>query len=57
MWISADIRGESLLLTLTSFELIDPATLYNAAQALLPVTRSTYVAQARLPVTRFSRRP
>ena len=27
MWISLEIRGESLLLTLTSVELIDPATL------------------------------
>ena len=38
MWISLEIRGESLLLTLTSFELIDPATLY-----------STHVAQPRGP--------
>jgi hypothetical protein len=38
MWISSDIRGESLLLTLNSFELINPASLFDTvAQALLPV--------------------
>jgi hypothetical protein len=48
MWISLEIRGESLLLTLNSFELIDPASPFLALVAQVPLA---LVAQALLPVT------